>query len=117
MIVRSLDVNHDWTFGAGKNNYRTNLNALSQNIKTRLLSFLGDCFFDLTAGINWVYYLGSRNKQDELQMVIADTILGTQNVLRIEKLNLSINNHRKISLQYTIDTALGRLDGEVFYNI
>jgi len=117
MIVRSLDVNHDWTFGAGKNNYRTNLNALAQNIQTRLLSFLGDCFFDLTAGINWVYYLGSRNKQDELQMVIADAILGTENVLRIEKLDLNINNQRKISLQYTVDTALGRLDGEVFYNI
>jgi len=117
MIVRDLDVNHDWTFGAGKNNYRTNLNALAQNIQTRLLSFLGDCFFDLTAGIDWVFYLGSRNRQDELQMQVATEILETENVISIEKLEIDLNDQRKISLQYTVDTALGRLDGEVFYKI
>lgn len=117
MIVRSLDVNHDWTFGAGKNNYRTNLNALAQNLQTRLLCFLGDCFFDLTAGINWWFYLGSRNRQYELQMEVADVILSTENVTSIEKLDLNLNANREINLTYTIDTALGRLEGEVFYNI
>lgn len=117
MIVRNLDSNHDWTFGAGKNNYRTNLNALAQNIQTRLLSFLGDCFFDLTAGIDWVFYLGSRNRQDELQMQVASTILETENVISIEKLNMDLDNRRIINLNYTVDTALGRLSGEVFYNI
>lgn len=117
MIVRNLDVNHDWTFGAGKNNYRTNLNALAQNIQTRLLCFLGDCYFDLTAGIAWWFYLGSRNRQQELQMEVANVILSTQNVIGIEKLNLDLDSQRKISLTYTVDTALGRLDGEIFYNI
>lgn len=117
MIVRSLDVNHDWTFGAGKNNYRTNLNALAQNIQTRLLCFLGDCYFDLTAGINWWFYLGSRNRQDELQMEAANVILSTENVTSIENLELNLDSNRRISLNYTVDTALGRLNGEVFYNI
>ena len=117
MIVRSLDKNHDWTFGAGKNNYRTNLNALAQNLQTRLLCFLGDCFFDLTTGINWWFYLGSRNRQDELQMEVADVILSTENVTSIENLQMDLNANREIKLTYTIDTALGRLDGEVFYNI
>lgn len=117
MIVRSLDVNHDWTFGAGKNNYRTNLNALAQNIQTRILCFLGDCFFDLTAGINWPFYLGSRNRQDELQAEVASVILSTENVTKIEDLQMDLNSQREINLSYTIDTALGRLTGEILYNI
>lgn len=52
MIVRALDINGDWTFGQGKGNYLTNQAAIAQNVQTRLLSFLGDCFFDPTAGIN-----------------------------------------------------------------
>lgn len=44
MSIRNLDENHDWTFGAGRSNY-LNYNAeIGLNIKTRLLSFLGDCF-------------------------------------------------------------------------
>lgn len=125
MIVRNLDIDHDWTFGAGKNNYRTNYintsqdiqkTALAQCIVTRLLCFLGDCFFDLTAGIDWPRYLGSRNQQDELQMQVASTILGTENVISILKLDMSLSRDRKISLQYTVDTTLGELNGEVEYN-
>jgi len=41
MIIRSLDINKDWTFGIGKNNYLTSHKAIVQNIETRLLSFFG----------------------------------------------------------------------------
>jgi len=117
MIIRNLDNTHDWTFGAGKNNYRTNLNALALNLKTRILCFLGDCFFDLTAGIDWPGYLGSRNRQEELQLQVAQTILNTPDVTGISKLDLNLTSDRHINLAYTIETSLGRLDGEIFYNI
>lgn len=117
MIIRDLDINHDWTFGAGKNNYRTGINAIAEDIKTRLLCFLGDCFFDLTEGIDWVFYLGSRNRQEELRLEVAAVILNTQNVTSIENMDFNLSNNRNINLTYTVDTALGRLDGEIFYNI
>ena len=51
MKVRALDESGDWTFGKGENNYYSANDAIAQNIKTRLYSFLGDCFFDLSANI------------------------------------------------------------------
>lgn len=117
MIIRDIDKNNDWTFGAGKNNYRTGINAIAEDIKTRLLCFLGDAFFDLTFGIDWILYLGSRNRQEELQLEVASVIMDTQNVTRIDKLDLNLTDKRLINLSYTVDTALGRLDGEVFYNL
>lgn len=117
MIIRALDNNHDWTFGAGINNYRTDLSALAEDIKTRLLCFLGDCYFDLASGIDWISYLGSRNRQEELQLEVASVILSTENVLSIENLDMDLSSDRKIYLNYTINTSFGSLENEVQYSI
>ena len=53
MIFRALDGNHDWTFGRGLSNYLTGEAAIDANIQTRLLSWVGGCFFALTDGIDW----------------------------------------------------------------
>ena len=63
MIFRNLDQNGDWTFGHGKSNYATGNLAVGLNLKTRLLSWVGDCFFDMKAGIDWTNRLGSKNQQ------------------------------------------------------
>jgi len=60
MRVRALDVNGDWTFGKGRNNYLQGNDAWEQKISTSLKMFLGDCFFDLAAGIDWWTLLGAK---------------------------------------------------------
>jgi hypothetical protein len=69
MIFRNLDENNDWEFGQGKTNYLSGAPAIGLNLKTRMLSWVGDCFFATKAGIDWANRLGSKN---QYALLIAD---------------------------------------------
>ena len=104
MIIRALDSNHDWTWGRGRNNYLRMNNAVIQNIDTRLNSFLGDCFFDLEAGIDWFNLLGSTN-QLALKLAISAVIINTENVTALLELSSVIDENRRITIQYEVTTV------------
>ncbi|MCX5794964.1 MAG: hypothetical protein NTY77_05680 [Elusimicrobia bacterium] len=53
MIFRNLDAGGDWTFGKGRSNYLREERAIEMNIRTRILSWKGNCFFDVDAGVDW----------------------------------------------------------------
>ncbi len=114
MRVRALDANKDWTFGQGQNNFFSNNAAIVQNIRTRLLMFLGDCFFDLGAGIDWINLLGSKN-QVALNLAISTTILNTENVVGIRQLTTDFNsNTRNFSVSYTVQTVYSTIITNTF---
>lgn len=106
MIVRAIDALGDWEFGKGKNDYKSGRDATAQMIKTRLQSFLADCFFDLADGIDWFNLLGSKN-QLALNLAISATILETENVTKITSLTTSLSVSRVFSLVYKVDTIYG----------
>jgi len=106
MIVRAIDSNGDWTFGRGLNDYRSNQAAVVQNIDTRLKCFLGDCFFDQGAGINWIGFLGSKDRVG-LNLSIAATILNTREVLSMIQLFESLSSGRVFAVSYNVSTAYG----------
>lgn len=104
MIIRSLDAAHDWTYGKGRNNYLRQNDAIAENIDTRLLCFLGDCFFDVTAGIDWFNYLGGKDKIG-LQLAIASVILNSYGVTALVELSLNLDPAvRLLSINYEINT-------------
>ena len=105
MIIRSIDGTGDWQFGKGIQSYKFGQNAIAENIQTRLLSFLGDCWFDLLAGIDWMRYLGSKGLQKELELRVRAMILQSYGVVRINRIDITFNRTtRNIILQYEIDT-------------
>ncbi len=105
MIVRSLDVNLDWSFGKGRNDYQVNNKAIVQNIATRLRSFLGDCFFSLDAGVDWFNLLGAKD-QLALEKAVRTTILNTEGVVGLVSANISLEeNTRRINMSYTVNTV------------
>lgn len=112
MIVRAVDVDNDWLFGKSKNDYRSNKEAIAQNIKTRLQSFLGDCFFDSNAGIDWFNLLGGKNKT-ALDLAISAVILNTGGVTRIVEISSILSENRVMSSVYAVDTVYGRVSGFV----
>jgi hypothetical protein len=113
MIIRELDIDGDWTFGKGKNNYLREKKALMLNLKTRILSFLGDCFFDLISGINWFNLLGSKD-QLSLKLAISTTILNTPDITGIMSLNLSINPRtRAATIIYSVSSTYGAFSSSV----
>lgn len=103
MTMRNLDSNHDWTFGSGKNNYVSENLEIALNIKTRVLSFLGDCFFDTEAGIDWFNLLDYRY-QDRLENSVQDVILKTPRVTAINNTDIVIGADRNIRIQYDVQT-------------
>ena len=107
MRFRGVDSNGDWVFGKGRNSYLTDDEALMLNIKTRLLEFLGDCFFDMEKGIDWWNLMGGKN----LRKVLVDvqrTILRSYQVKRIVNMEYSLKN-RVLSISIAIEF----LDGEI----
>lgn len=105
MRVRALDGNGDFTYGKGRNNYLKDNAAIAQNIDTRLSSFLGDCFFDLGAGIDWFTFLGSKD-QAGLNLAISTVILNTDGVTGILQLRTELDPAtRDFSIQYDVLTT------------
>lgn len=113
MIVRAIDEDGDWTFGKGIEDYKSNLDALVQNIRTRLYSFLGNCFFAVNDGIDWFNLIGSKN-QVGLNLAVSGTILSTAGVTSILQLSLTLNADRKITVQYNAQTVYGATGQQVF---
>jgi type I restriction enzyme R subunit len=90
MKVRSLDALGDWKFGRGKSDYLSEKDSISQNIETRLKSFLGDCYFDLSAGVDWFNLNGSKDTS-ELETVITTVILNTENIIKYDLYKKMLN--------------------------
>lgn len=107
MIVRALDSNGDWIFGKGKQNYLTGINALKQQIVTRLKSWKGNCFFARMDGVDWNNYLdiGTKNLLD---LDIKRVVLQTGGVLRMRNYSsILATENRNVSVSFTLDTVYG----------
>lgn len=104
MRVRAIDDNRDWEFGKGRQSYKIDEQCIAQMIKTRILSFLGDCFFATDKGIDW-FNLLDRGFQNEvrLERSIKQTILDTEGVVGINSFDL-MRNGRQLVVSYDVQT-------------
>lgn len=115
MIFRALDADGDWTFGKGINSFLTNSAAMAENLKTRIRTWKGECFFALEEGVDWNNYLGIGTK-DLLDMDLRRVILGSDGVIRIDAYTSILDTtSRTLTVQATLFTVFGKLDlSEVF---
>jgi hypothetical protein len=117
MIIRALDSNGDWTYGKGKNNYNSGNSAVAEDIQTRLSSFLGDCFFDTGAGIDWFNLLGGKD-QLALNLAVSAVILNTSNVTGLLQLSIVLNRQsRAIVIQYKVQTTYSQITNTFQYDL
>ncbi len=107
MIIRNLDADGDWTWGAGKNNYLSNNAAIGLNIKTRILSWLDDCFFNPQAGIDWLNRLGSKNQRGLLELDLRRIILQSEGVTGILSFD-SVLVGRAFTANYSVQTIFSQ---------
>lgn len=115
MIFRALDENHDWKWGKGKQDFLITNAAIGINIKTRLLSWVGDCFFDQNAGIDWWNRLGSKNQRALLELDLKRVILQSEGVKGIVSFETNLTG-RKFSASYTVDTIYtGQIEDQIFF--
>jgi hypothetical protein len=112
--VRAVDGDNDWLFGKGLNDYYANNDAIAQNVKTRLQSFLGDCFFDIGAGLDWFNFLGSNvTDQTALNLAVSAVILNTENVTALQQLLIGLDVDRNLTIKYKAKTIYSTISGLV----
>lgn len=111
MRVRAIDELKDWSYGKGRNDYKRDLLATAQLVETNLKSFLGDCFFDLTKGIDW-FNLNGNKDIEELKLRISTVILNTENVVRVNEVFVTLGVNRNFLIQYDVDTIYGNISDE-----
>lgn len=112
MTTRKVDSNNDWTFGNGRGNYISNVQEVAQNIKTRLQSFIGDCFFSLGSGIDWFNLCGGKDLT-KLRLSISTVILNTDNVTRLNEIDVNVSDDRKVTITYNVNTTFGEVSNEL----
>ena len=103
MIFRSLDANGDFNFGRGKNDYLSANDAIGLNIRTRILSWVNDCFFDMKAGIDWKTRIGNYSQKELLELDLRRIILQSEGVTGILSFNSNLTD-RAFSASYEITT-------------
>lgn len=120
MSVRAIDSNRDWQFGQSKQSYKNGVEEIGQMIQTRVLSFLGDCFFATDEGIDWLNLLGAGAGKDEaIKRSVSLTILGTSGVTAINSVDLVLNRQtRQLIISYNVATIYSSsYTGEVGVNV
>jgi len=108
--MRNVDNKGDWCFGNSLQDYGDNLTSTKNNIKTRLQSVMYDCFFDLTAGIDWFNILGNRGQYAKEVVEINVRLCILQSLYVTELVDLKIiEKDRNLNLEYTINTMFGEI--------
>lgn len=104
MIIRKVDASNDWTFGKGLSDYAVDEAAIEQNIRGRILSWVGDCFFAPDEGVDWRNRLDV-NQQANLLQEIKGIILRSYGVIGVISLSGVFNSPTRNDLvTYNIQT-------------
>ena len=111
MKIRKIDAEGDWMWGKGMSSYAVDEAAIEQNVKTRILSWVGDCFFDMQAGIDYKNRIDVRQQQalaDDIRALILQSfgVWGAGSV----DVNF-VGNTRAITIGYN---AVETIFGEAF---
>lgn len=105
MLIRALDASHDFQFGLGTESYNFGEAAIGENIQTRILSFLNNCYFDMGAGIDWFTFLGVPGQSQQTLLRVQAIILQSYGVVKVNSLSLNIDPlTRRGFLTFNINT-------------
>lgn len=95
MIIRKVDSGNDWNFGKGIADYARDAEAINENVKTRILSWLNDCFFALNDGVDWKSRLDVGQKEN-LILELRATILQSYGVVGINDVSVDFSGSTRL---------------------
>lgn len=107
MIFRQLTALGDWTFGQGISGYATDESAIELNIKTRLQSWKGDCFFSLNDWVDWLSRL-DKGQENALNQELYNVILQSFGVVSVNSFTGVLDRvTRNYTVTFNITTIFG----------
>ena len=105
MIFRNLTSTGDWVYGAGKSAHARDEAAIEANIQTRLASWVGNCPWDLSAGIDWINRLDA-NQAAQLQLDLSNVIAQSYGVVNVTFVEAALDGKtRNFVVRYRVDTV------------
>ena len=91
-------------FGLGRGSYFSGEQAIEANIKTKILEWVGECFFDQLSGIDWKNLLGP-GQQQNLEIAIKSLVLQAYGIVAMQSIAFNFNAEtRAYVLTMTITT-------------
>ena len=102
---RNLSTTGDWEFGRGVQSYAQDLAALKLDIKTRILSWVGDCFFSMTDFIDWKNLM-NYGMTAQLKLALKEVAFRTNGVMRVNSIDVAMSG-RTATIQISVDTIFG----------
>lgn len=109
MRYRKLDVNLDFTFGHGSDDFLVNsVEAVAQSVLTRLKLSTGEWFLDLDEGTPYATQVRGRVPKDVADQAVRSRVLVTLNVTSIESFSSTLVN-RNYRATMDINTTFGQV--------
>ena len=90
MITRALTPSLDFTFGSGLQNYLKGEAAIEQNVVTTVLSWIGDCYWNMYFGVDWYNRLDV-GQQNNLVQEVKQVIAGCYGVVGVISISGNFN--------------------------
>lgn len=94
MIYRKLDANQDYTFGQGKQDFVSGVEAVRQAVQTRLQLYKGTFWRDIDDGFPMFQVMGGSGAPENIALIesqLRQRILGTQGVTAILSYSSTFN--------------------------
>lgn len=107
---------YDWVYMRGYSAYKTEQNAIMQDIETALYEFQNNCYWALDNGIDWVTRLGYHNQKNLLDNDIQDLINNRYGVLQVSDFQSNVTG-REYSCSCIVYTIYSREGAPVNFTI
>ena len=112
MRYRKLDENGDMVFGSGRNDYLTDIEAVRQACKTRMLLLQGEWFENKADGLPFFQQIGgSFNNLDAIKKIIRERLQSTAKVISVTNVEVNLDrDSRLLSFSANVQTEYGSFD-------
>lgn len=117
MTTRRL-VGNDYSFGQGRANLATGLEAVLQRCKTHLMQFRGEWFLNAPDGTPWFDVSGQTVNQPLLERIVRDRLLTVDDVTAVNEMVVLFDAvSRKVSVLCQVVTVFGTANLSEIINI
>jgi len=86
----------------------SNIDALKQFIKQRILVWQGEYFLDIFRGINYSEILGSKKQPEESEFINMIESIGYG--LTVTEFTMSLDSTRTLNIRFSAESIFGRIE-------
>lgn len=99
MAFRKTDSQGNWLFGHGLADYANREEEIALDVKTALQEWVGNCWFNVDAGVDYATYLSTPGTQEELRQSIGQVVASRGGVSQVLDVAIISIENRVINIK------------------